>query len=208
MTFLHYVSLHLEEPNISGRLPLGREWSWLLLQLRDAESEVWMLLGSWSRAMYRGFHRFVPWATDYRDTHRVIGTLRTYISCPVKHAPSIYFCLRPRWDLWTSKNNYSALPQTKDCSEIYFCLRPRWDLWTSKNNYSALPQTKDCSEIYFCLRPRWDLWTSKNNYSAMPQTKDCSEILEAVCVSTFFQEYETYHSYLMKDCTSVRVEMR
>ena len=24
----------------------------------------------------------------------------------------------------------------------------------------------------------------------------------------FFQEYETYHSYLMKDCTSVRVEMR
>ena len=148
MTFLHYVSLHLEEPNISGRLPLGREWSWLLLQLRDAESEVWMLLGSWSRAMYRGFHRFVPWATNCRDTHRVIGTLRIYISCPVKHAPSIYFCLRPRWDLWTSKNNYSALPQTKDCSEI----------------------------------------------------------LEAVCV--FFQEYETYHSYLMKDCTSVRVEMR
>ena len=150
MIFLHYVSLHLEEPNPSGRPPLDREWSWLLLQLRDAESEVWMLLGSWSRAMYRGFHRFVPWATDYRDTHRVIGTLRTYISCPVKHAPS----------------------------------------------------------IYFCLRPRWDLRTSKNNYSAMPQTKDCSEILEAVCVSTFFQEYETYHSYLMKDCTSVRAELR
>ena len=148
MIFLHYVSLHLEEPNPSGRPPLDREWSWLLLQLRDAESEVWMLLGSWSRAMYRGFHRFVPWATNYRDTHRVIGTLRTYISCPVKHAPSIYFCLRPRWDLWTSKNNYSALPQTKDCSEI----------------------------------------------------------LEAVCV--FFQEYETYHSYLMKDCTSVRAELR
>ena len=103
MIFLHYVSLHLEEPNPSGRPPLDREWSWLLLQLRDAESEVWMLLGSWSRAMYRGFHRFVPWATNYRDTHRVIGTLRTYISCPVKHAPSIYFCLRPRWDLRTSK---------------------------------------------------------------------------------------------------------
>ena len=150
MIFLHYVSLHLEEPNPSGRPPLDREWSWLLLQLRDAESEVWMLLGSWSRAMYRGFYRLVPWATNYRDTHRVIGTLRTYISCPVKHAPS----------------------------------------------------------IYFCLRPRWDLWTSKNNYSAMPQTKDCSEILEAVCVSTFFQEYETYHSYLMKDCTSVRAERR
>ena len=150
MIFLHYVSLHLEEPNPSGRPPLDREWSWLLLQLRDAESEVWMLLGSWSRAMYRGFYRLVPWATNYRDTHRVIGTLRTYISCPVKHAPS----------------------------------------------------------IYFCLRPRWDLWTSKNNYSAMPQTKDCSEILEAVCVSTFFQEYETYHSYLMKDCTSVRAETR
>ena len=48
----------------------------------------------------------------------------------------------------------------------------------------------------------------KNNYSAMPQTKDCSEILEAVCASTFFQEYETYHSYLMKDCTSVRAELR
>ena len=180
MTFLHYVSLHLEEPNPSGRPPLDREWSWLLLQLRDAESEVWMLLGSWSRAMYRGFHRFVPWATNYRDTHRVIGTLRTYIFFfPEKHAPSIYFCLRPRWDLWTSKNNYSALPETKDCSEIYFCLHPRWDLWTSKNNYPALPQTKDCFKI-----------------------------LEAVCVSTFFQEYETYHSYLMKDCTSVRAEMR
>ena len=103
MIFLHYVSLHLEEPNPSGRPPLDREWSWLLLQLRDAESEVWMLLGSWSRAMYRGFHRFVPWATNCRDTYRVIGTLRIYISCPVKHAPSIYFCLRPRWDLRTSK---------------------------------------------------------------------------------------------------------
>ena len=79
MTFLHYVSLHLEEPNPSGRPPLDREWSWLLLQLRDAESEVWMLLGSWSRAMYRGFYRLVPWATNYRDTHRVIGTLRTCI---------------------------------------------------------------------------------------------------------------------------------
>ena len=76
MTFLHYVSLHLEEPNLSGRLPLGREWSWLLLQLRDAESEVWMLLGSWSRAMYGGFYRFVSRATNYRDTHRVIGTFR------------------------------------------------------------------------------------------------------------------------------------
>ena len=84
MTFLHYLSLHLEEPNPSGRLPLDREWSWLLLQLRKAESEAWMLLESWSRAMYRGFYRFVPWATNYRDIHRVIRTLRDIFFLPWK----------------------------------------------------------------------------------------------------------------------------
>ena len=46
------------------------------MQLRKAESEAWMLLESWSRAMYRGFYRFVPCAINYRDIHRVIGTLR------------------------------------------------------------------------------------------------------------------------------------
>ena len=35
-----------------------------------------MLLESWSRAMYRGFYRFVPGATNYRDIQRVIKTLR------------------------------------------------------------------------------------------------------------------------------------
>ena len=181
MTFLHYVSLHLEEPNLSGRLPLGREWSWLLLQLRDAESEVWMLLGSWSRAMYRGFHRFVPWATNYRDTHRVIGTLRTYI---------FFFAQKNMLLQFTFVYVPAEICGHKKII-ILLCLRQ-----------------KTVPSIYFCLRPRWDLRTSKNNSSALPQTKDCSEILEAVCVSTFFQEYETYHSYLMKDCTSVRVEMR
>ena len=65
------------------------------MQLRKAESEAWMLLESWSRAMYRGFYRFVPWATNYRDIHRVIETLRDihFFFCLEKHAPSSYFFL-------------------------------------------------------------------------------------------------------------------
>ena len=35
-----------------------------------------MLLESWSRAMYRGFYRFVPETTNYRDIHGDIETLR------------------------------------------------------------------------------------------------------------------------------------
>ena len=39
------------------------------------------------------------------------GLSGTYFFCCLeKHAPSSYFCLRPRWDLWTSKNKFSALP--------------------------------------------------------------------------------------------------
>ena len=152
MTFLHYVSLHLEEPNISGRLPLGREWSWLLLQLRKAESEAWMLLESWSRAMYRGFYRFVPWATNYRDIHRVIGTLR-----------DIHFFL-----------------PLKTCSfKLLFF------------NIPAQICGRRKIIILLCIIQ-----------------KSFPIFLRLFVFLHFFQEYETYHSYLMKDCTSVRVEMR
>ena len=121
------------------------------MQLRKAESEAWMLLESWSRAMYRGFYRFVPGATNYRDIHRVIGTLR-----------DIFF-----------------LPR-KTCSfKLLFF------------NIPALICGRRKIIILLCIIQ-----------------KSFPIFLRLFVFLHFFQEYETYHSYLMKDCTSVRAEMK
>ena len=132
-----------------------------------------MLLESWSRAMYRGFYRFVPWATNYRDIHRVIGTLRDiFFFLPRKTCFFKLLFQHSRLDLWTSKKNYFALLYTKNIR--YFQAVCVSTLFSGIRNLSLISDER----LYLCksgdeIRSLNDRCDQKADCSDESDERDC-----------------------------------